>query len=430
MITSFSRRIRRRSTHETPVINKERNSDRAFFGNTIREAFFSPAAIVQRKCEECEKENKKMQRQTDKNEDKKITKKEDAPAVATSSNYVSTYINSINGKGESLPKHQQHFFGSRMGYDFGNVKIHTGKEAADSTRDVNAKAYTIGNNIVFNHGQYNTGSAEGKKLLAHELTHVMQQHRGNTLNLQRAVNFNVLNWDASAMGSPAPQNFTDTRLILIPSTDQVIVSGLVEANGTGTDNCADYEFGTTQTAWVAWCIQYYRGRNPGEGSITARYRATTPIRDPGVNGSIWYDNGRVRSTGFCGDAAGVFHNDGPWQAIPKARNNSSVAGSPLNYLTGYTRGLHLVTYLAGKQKSGNYLASPLKYRYWNSLQNFSFTPNYASPHSMWAYSGGVKVNIGGAGSGVTADAPYYTTAGTNYNDHFNDSGNWIITEHT
>ena len=336
----------------------------------------------------------------------------------------------MNDKGESLSKQQRHFFGSRMGYDFGNVKIHTGKDAADSAKDVNAKAYTIGNNIVFNDGQYNTGSIEGKKLLAHELTHVMQQHRGNTLSLQRSVNFNVLDWDATAMGSPVLQNYSDPRLILIPSTDQINISGLVEANGAAGDNCSDYEFGTIQTAWIAWCHQYYHGRNAGDGSITVRYKAVTPMRDPGVNGNIWYDNGRVRSTGFCGDAAGVFHNDGPWQAIPKARNNSSVAGNPLNYLTGYTRGLHLVTYLAGKQKSGGYLMNPLKYRYWNSLQNFSFTPNYSSPYSMWAYAGSVRVNIGAQGSGVTADAPYYTSAGTKYNDHFNDSGNWVITEHT
>jgi hypothetical protein len=62
-----------------------------------------------------------------------------------------------------------------MGYDFSNVKIHTDKEATDSAKGINAKAYTIGNNVVFNEGQYNTESGDGKRLMAHELAHVVQQ---------------------------------------------------------------------------------------------------------------------------------------------------------------------------------------------------------------------------------------------------------------
>ena len=62
-----------------------------------------------------------------------------------------------------------------MGYDFSNVKVHTDKEAVESAKAVNAKAYAVGNNVVFNEGQYNDESSEGKKLMAHELTHVLQQ---------------------------------------------------------------------------------------------------------------------------------------------------------------------------------------------------------------------------------------------------------------
>lgn len=70
-----------------------------------------------------------------------------------------------------------------MGYDFSNVKIHTDTAAAASAKAINAKAYSYGNNIVFNDGQYNTASFEGKKLLAHELTHYVQQNSG----LQRKI---------------------------------------------------------------------------------------------------------------------------------------------------------------------------------------------------------------------------------------------------
>ena len=63
-----------------------------------------------------------------------------------------------------------------MGSDFSNVKVHTDSEAARSAQEINAKAYAVGNNIVFNEGQCDIESNEGKKLMAHELTHVMQQN--------------------------------------------------------------------------------------------------------------------------------------------------------------------------------------------------------------------------------------------------------------
>jgi hypothetical protein len=62
-----------------------------------------------------------------------------------------------------------------FGHDFSNVKVHVGEQAADSARAVNALAYTVGHDIVFGAGQYATQSNEGKKVLAHELAHTIQQ---------------------------------------------------------------------------------------------------------------------------------------------------------------------------------------------------------------------------------------------------------------
>src|SRR5690606_1413050 len=112
--------------------------------------------------------------------------------------------------------------------------------------------------------------------------------------------------------------------------------------------------------------------------------------DPGPNGSVWYDQANVRSPGFCGDSVGIFHKDSPWHQIPKMRNNSAVTGNPLNYLRSYTRGLHLVTYLTARDNAGNFLPQPLRFRYWNSLQDFTFTPNFASPLSMWTHAGQIR----------------------------------------
>jgi hypothetical protein len=67
---------------------------------------------------------------------------------------------------------------SAFGTSFEDVRVHTGGQASKSAESVGANAYTVGRDVVFKDGQYNPGSAEGQKTLAHELTHVVQQSRG------------------------------------------------------------------------------------------------------------------------------------------------------------------------------------------------------------------------------------------------------------
>lgn len=67
---------------------------------------------------------------------------------------------------------------SRFGQDFSDVRVHTDTTASESAKSVNAQAYTVGSDIVFQSGNYNPGSDSGKHMLAHELTHVVQQRSG------------------------------------------------------------------------------------------------------------------------------------------------------------------------------------------------------------------------------------------------------------
>jgi len=134
---------------------------------STKPAFFSPASI-QRKCAECEEEEKNMQR------------KESDNKAMTSSAQTENYISSLSG-GDPLSKKEKTFFESRMGYDFSNVRIHNNNKANESASNINALAYTHGNDIIFNSGQYQPGTTEGKKLLAHELTHVVQQKNADTV---------------------------------------------------------------------------------------------------------------------------------------------------------------------------------------------------------------------------------------------------------
>jgi hypothetical protein len=67
---------------------------------------------------------------------------------------------------------------SRFGTDFGDVRVHTDGAAHESARSMHAQAYTVGTNVVFQQGTYDPSSAAGRHMLAHELTHVVQQRNG------------------------------------------------------------------------------------------------------------------------------------------------------------------------------------------------------------------------------------------------------------
>ena len=79
------------------------------------------------------------------------------------------------GSGRPLDASTRSFFEPRFGTDFSHVRVHTDSRAAASARSVNALAYTVGRNVVFGTGQYAPGTSQGRHLLAHELTHTVQQ---------------------------------------------------------------------------------------------------------------------------------------------------------------------------------------------------------------------------------------------------------------
>ncbi len=83
--------------------------------------------------------------------------------------------------GSPLDAETRAFMEPRFGHNFGQVRVHTDEEAAASARTVRALAYTVGRDIVFAAGQYHPGTQSGRRLLAHELTHVVQQSDSPTV---------------------------------------------------------------------------------------------------------------------------------------------------------------------------------------------------------------------------------------------------------
>lgn len=90
--------------------------------------------------------------------------------------------------GEPMDQATSSFMEERFGQDFSHVRIHTNHAAAQSARSINARAYTAGQHVVMAENQYAPNSFEGKKLLAHELTHTIQQ-RGTVANTVQRVGF-------------------------------------------------------------------------------------------------------------------------------------------------------------------------------------------------------------------------------------------------
>ena len=127
---------------------------------------------IQRKCAHCEEEKKTYRKEMNSNE-------------TTADHGLESYISNLNNSGQLLPNEVRSFYEPKFGYDFSNVKVHTNPVAAKSAQSINALAYTSGNNIVFNSGQYSPATNAGRKLLAHELTHTIQQKRTDDKNIQR-----------------------------------------------------------------------------------------------------------------------------------------------------------------------------------------------------------------------------------------------------
>jgi hypothetical protein len=92
----------------------------------------------------------------------------------------------LRSPGQPLDPATRAFMEPRFGYDFSKVRVHSGATAEESARDLNAHAYTVGHNVVFGAGRFESWTHEGRRLLAHELTHVVQQAGVTSLQRQPA----------------------------------------------------------------------------------------------------------------------------------------------------------------------------------------------------------------------------------------------------
>lgn len=114
-------------------------------------------------CAECQKKSYELQRKTEK------------PETAGAKAIPPLVDEVLHSPGQPLDGATRAFMEPRFGHDFSNVRVHTDSRAADSAEAVNAQAYTVGSDVVFGPGQFQPATEAGSAVLAHELSHVVQQ---------------------------------------------------------------------------------------------------------------------------------------------------------------------------------------------------------------------------------------------------------------
>ncbi|HEU5258159.1 MAG TPA: DUF4157 domain-containing protein [Vicinamibacterales bacterium] len=131
-------------------------------------------SALQRKCAECEEKDKKKEEEGSpaaEEERKKVQRTASGPGVIVPERAVAI----TRTGGQPLDAETRAFMEPRFGFDFSKVRIHADSSAADAARSVDARAYTVGSDVAFAAGQYSPRTTSGKRLLAHELAHVVQQ---------------------------------------------------------------------------------------------------------------------------------------------------------------------------------------------------------------------------------------------------------------
>jgi hypothetical protein len=176
-------------------------------------------------------------------------------------------INAVRGGGQPLPESQRSFFEPRFGHDFSQVRVHTDAEAAEIAEALQARAFTVGHDIVFAAGQHAPETTAGETLLAHELTHVVQQKGANRVSREAAKNDeeevspppgpytgrrmrnDKMDWyehNANLFGPPIFERYTRSKALWAP------LQGLVEAYWKAGGIQSGIKLDTPQLQQAAW----------------------------------------------------------------------------------------------------------------------------------------------------------------------------------
>ncbi len=202
-----------------------------------------------------------------------------ARASSESGDVSPAVAHGTSGGGRPLDNETRSFMELRFDRDFSQVRLHSGPAAAQSARDLNALAYTAGHHIVFDAGQLAPGTAEGKRLIAHELTHVVQQSgRHQTGHSAAPATAAPMVARQAAPGGPAAPAAPAFRRAC--------------SNGPGAEPCTLARCSPGQTATATADIA--RGLSYVNASVTAL--AAAPLSGFTTRSMDWYFGGHDAAT--------------------------------------------------------------------------------------------------------------------------------------
>lgn len=163
----------------TPVVQLKTEKEETIQNKTevskVTEKAPKPKPLVQQKKADEEIQTKGEEEIQAKEEDNELQMSPAAASGSSDSPNIESTLNSSKGGGSPLSGKIKTEMESGIGADFSNVRIHNDSTAVQMNQQLGAQAFATGNNIYFNEGKYNPNSQEGKHLLAHELTHTVQQ---------------------------------------------------------------------------------------------------------------------------------------------------------------------------------------------------------------------------------------------------------------
>ena len=270
---------------------------------------------------------------------------------------ASGLIGSLRNGGERLPGPSRAFFESRLHYDFGQVRTHTGPRAEEAARSVNARAFTIGRDVFFGAGQYAPDTSEGQRLLAHELTHVVQQtssssHRASTIQRQAASNAPTATPERDKDATTAGMIVEDTATDLQPG--QMKKSDFIDQLQTAICAAADTELAavgrnTKGCPHIERWLRYYRTRSGQQVERTIRRYAPEAAGVSSARDYIPVVSERVRR------AVAVWAKTGKITGVPEGASQAppETAPSKEGETTGAATGMLQFKEGAGGAKSAD-----------------------------------------------------------------------------
>jgi len=204
------------------------------------------------------------QAEPEEEEEEMLQAKEHSDLTSEISPNLEARINTIRGSGQPLSKSEVTFFEPRFGCDFNQVRLHTDTQADDAAKVMNARAFTLGNDIVFGAGQYAPQTTDGRYLMAHELTHVKQH-----TNDKHTINF----WGGD-----------DHKEITNKTAIEIIGDGMFAYKLGITSTLMDYKTNRLLWSGPAFLLGINKGEGPDHGE-DGNYSNTNESTAAGQNKS-------------------------------------------------------------------------------------------------------------------------------------------------